>query len=82
MRHEAGLDDTLINLLWVIKIADSKPPLQTKEVTEDVFGQVDRVLSKLESLIKNEITDFNELIAKASPPTISSSSVSAPKTGW
>ena len=82
LRHEAGLDDTLINLLWVIKIADSKPPLQTKEVTEDVFGQVDSILSKLESLIKNEITDFNELIAKASPPTISSSSVGAPKTGW
>ena len=82
LRHEAGLDDTLINLLWVIKIADSKPPLQTKEVAEDVFEQVDKILVDLESIVDNDIVSFNELIAKASPPAISAKSIGAPKTGW
>jgi hypothetical protein len=82
LRHAAGFDDTLINLLWVIKIADAKPPSQTKEVTEDVFSKVDRILKNLEDLISNDISDFNVLIAKASPPAISASSVGAPKTGW
>ena len=82
LRHAAGFDDTLINLLWVIKIADAKPPSQTKEVTEDVFSKVDWILKNLEDLISNDISDFNVLIAKASPPAISASSVGAPKTGW
>ena len=82
LRHEAGLDDTLINLLWVIKIADSKPPLQTKEVTDDVFEQVDSILVELENLINSDIVNFNDLIAKASPPAISAKSIGAPKTGW
>ena len=82
LRHAAGFYDTLINLLWVIKIADAKPPSQTKEVTEDVFSKVDQILKNLEDLISNDISDFNVLIAKASPPAISASSVGAPKTGW
>ena len=82
LRHAAGFDDTLINLLWVIKIADTKPPSQTKEVTDDVFSKVDSVLTELDDLISKDIADFNVLIAKASPPAISASSVGAPKTGW
>jgi len=82
LRHAAGFDDTLINLLWVIKIADTKPPSQTKEVTDDVFLKVDSVLTELDDLISKDIADFNVLIAKASPPAISASSVGAPKTGW
>jgi hypothetical protein len=82
LRHAAGFDDTLINLLWVIKIADTKPPAQTKEVTDDVFLKVDSVLAELDNLISKDIADFNVLIAKASPPAISASSVGAPKTGW
>jgi len=39
-------------------------------------------LKNLEDLISNDISDFNVLIAKASPPAISASSVGAPKTGW
>ncbi|MGY8984795.1 MAG: hypothetical protein ACKVHG_09445, partial [Sphingomonadales bacterium] len=82
LRHAAGFDDTLINLLWVIKIADTKPPSQTKEVTDDVFLKIDSVLTELDDLISKDIADFNVLIAKASPPAISASSVGAPKTGW
>ena len=82
LRHAAGFDDTLIDLLWVIKIADTKPPSQTKEVTEDVFYKVDTILTALDKLISTDISDFNVLIAKASPPAISASSIGAPKTGW
>ena len=82
LRHAAGFDDTLINLLWVVKIADTKPPSQTKEVTDDVFFKVDTILMALDNLISTDISEFNVLIAKASPPAISASSIGAPKTGW
>ena len=82
LRHPAGLDDTLENLLSVVTISDSKPPAQTKEVADDVFNKVDAVLTQLDVLVNGEITDFNSVIANASPPTISGSSIGALKTGW
>ena len=82
LRHPAGLDDTLENLLSVVTISDSKPPAQTKEVADDVFNKVDVLLSQLDVLVNGAITDFNSVIANASPPAISGSSISALKTGW
>jgi hypothetical protein len=82
LRHPAGLDDTLENLLSVVTISDSKPPAQTKEVADDVFNKVDALLTQLDVLVNGEITDFNSIIANASPPTISGSSIGALKTGW
>ena len=82
LRHPAGLDDTLDNLLSVVTISDSKPPAQTKEVADDVFNKVDDLLTQLDVLVNGEITDFNSVIANASPPTISGSSIGALKTGW
>lgn len=82
LRHPAGFDDTLAGLLWVVNIADTRPPAQTKEVAEDVFVKIDTHLNALEALVAGEITDFNADIAKASPPVVSGASVGAPKTGW
>ncbi|MFT7524748.1 MAG: hypothetical protein ACI92A_002619, partial [Candidatus Paceibacteria bacterium] len=82
LRHPAGFDDTLEGLLWVVNIADTRPPAQTKEVAEDVFAKVDTHLNALEALVAGEITNFNADIAKASPPVVSGASVGAPKTGW
>ncbi len=82
LRHPAGFDDTLENLSWVVTIADSAPPAQTQEVANDVFAKIDALLAKLDTLVTGEISDFNGVIAKASPPAVSGSSIGAPKTGW
>ena len=82
LRHPAGLDDTLKELLAVVGIADAKPPSQAEEVALDVFAKVDALLADLDALVEGEITDFNGLIAKASPPAISGGSIGALKTGW
>ena len=63
-------------------ISDSKPPAQTREVADDVFNKVDVLLTQLDVLVNGEITDFNSVIANASPPAISGSSIGALKTGW
>ena len=82
LRHPAGLDDTLQDLLWVVKIADANPPAQSHEVAQDVFSKVDKILGGLDELVDSKISKFNSDIAKASPPAVSGSSIGAPKTGW
>ena len=82
LRHPAGLDDTLIKLLDVVKISDSKPPAQAHEVSDDIFGKVDLLMEQLDSLVEGKITKFNGAIAKASPPAVTGSSIGALKTGW
>ena len=82
LRHPAGLDDTLQDLLWVVKIADANPPAQSHEVAQDVFNKVDKILGDLDELVDNKISEFNSTIAKASPPAVSGSSIGASKTGW
>ena len=82
LRHPAGLDDTLQDLLWVVKIADARPPAQSHEVADDVFGKVDTILDKLDELVEDKIAKFNSVIAQASPPAVSGSSIGALKTGW
>jgi len=82
LRHPAGLDDTLQDLLWVVKIADARPPAQSHEVADDVFKKVDTILDKLDELVEDKISKFNSVIAQASPPAVSGSSIGALKTGW
>ena len=41
LRHPAGLDDTLKDLLSLIIIADANPPKQSEEVSRGVFIKVD-----------------------------------------
>ncbi|MCP4073995.1 MAG: glycosyl hydrolase [Hyphomicrobiales bacterium] len=82
LRHPAGFDDTLENLLWIVNIADTRPPAQAQEVAENVFAKIDSLFKRLDQLVNGEITEFNEKIAHAGPPAVSGNSITAPKTGW
>ena len=82
LRHPAGLDDTLKDLLSLINIADAKPPTQSEEVAQDIFSKIDNILGDLDNLVNTKIKKFNSDIGKLKPPVITAQSVFAPKTGW
>ena len=74
LRHEAGLDDTIGELAWVISIADAAPTKPALEVSADVQAKVNHHLTQLETLIDGEITTLNADIAKTGTPAITTSS--------
>ena len=82
LRHPAGLDDTLKDLLSLINIADAKPPTQSEEVAQDIFSKINNILGDLDNLVNTKIKKFNSDIGKLKPPVITARSVFAPKTGW
>ena len=82
LRHPAGLDDTLKDLLSLIIIADAKPPKQSEEVSRGVFIKVDKILDDLDKLVETKVKKFNSDIGKLKPPVITAQSIFAPKTGW
>jgi hypothetical protein len=70
LRHTAGLDDTLGDIISVVAIADFAPTDQAKEVAEQTMGQVDKQVAKLDKLIDGPIAALNEKIAVAGISTI------------
>src|SRR5690606_27898755 len=52
LRNPAGLDDTLVDLINVVAIADAAPTKQAREVSEEIIGKVDAELAKLDALVK------------------------------
>ena len=70
LRHTAGLDDTLGDLISVVAIADFAPTDQAQEVAEQTMGRVDKQVAKLDKLIDGPIAALNEKIAGAGISTI------------
>jgi len=70
LRHTAGLDDTLGDLISVVAIADFAPTDQAKEVAEQTVGQVDKQIVKLDKLVDGPIAALNEKIVVAGISTI------------
>ena len=70
LRHTAGLDDTLGDIISVVAIADFAPTDQAKEVAEQTMEQVDKQVAKLDKLIDGPIAALNEKIAVAGISTI------------
>ncbi|PHS04887.1 MAG: glycosyl hydrolase, partial [Acidithiobacillus sp.] len=70
LRHTAGLDDTLGDLISIVAIADFAPTDQAKEVAKETVVQVDRQIAKLDKLIDGSIAALNEKIVIAGISTI------------
>ena len=70
LRHTAGLDDTLGDLIAVVAIADFAPTDQAKDVAKQTVGQVDKQIARLDKLISGPIAALNEKIAVAGISTI------------
>ena len=64
------LNFKLVDLISVVGCADYPPPKQAYKVFKHLSAQIDDQLSRLESLIENEVADFNDLVRKADLPAI------------
>jgi hypothetical protein len=71
LRHPAGLDDTLGELMSAISMADVAPPIQTRKVSEEVVAKVEAEFKKLKKLIEGPIGTLNRKAEKAGVPAVS-----------
>jgi hypothetical protein len=55
LRHRAGLNDTLSDLISVVAIADEPPTQQAREVSQEAMAKVDAELARLDALVAGEI---------------------------
>ena len=65
LRHPAGLNDTLLDLVAMATTADAAPTTQTKAVSQEIIGKVDAQIARLDALAKGEVAQLNAAIAKA-----------------
>jgi hypothetical protein len=71
LRHPAGLNDTLVDLINTVAIADMAPTAPADAVSREILAQVDAQLAKLDALLASDIADINRLAAAQSIAHIS-----------
>ncbi|MDP2330872.1 MAG: hypothetical protein Q8M19_09280 [Reyranella sp.] len=65
LRHPAGLNDTLLDLVAMATTADAAPTTQTRAVSKDIMGKIDAQIARLDALVAKDIAAFNAVLAKA-----------------
>jgi photosystem II stability/assembly factor-like uncharacterized protein/uncharacterized coiled-coil protein SlyX len=66
LRHPAGLNDTLVDLINMAGIADMAPTAPTDAVSRETMARVDAELAKLDTLLAGDIADINRTAAERS----------------
>jgi hypothetical protein len=66
LRHTAGLNDTLVDLINTAAIADAKPTEQTIAVSDETMARVDAEIVKLDLLLSTDIANINRRAMEAS----------------
>jgi len=64
LRHPAGLDDTLVDLINTVAMSDRCPTAQAGAVSREIMAKVDGELAKLDALISGEVADVNAMAAE------------------
>ena len=59
LRHAAGLNDTLADLIGVVAIADEAPTLPARQVSEEIMAKVDALLAQFTQLKASELARLN-----------------------
>ncbi len=65
LRHPAGLNDTLVDLIGVVGIADEEPTAAARQVSDEIMGKVDAELAKLQALQAGELVSLNVALRDA-----------------
>lgn len=65
LRFAAGLDDTLVDCISVVAIADEAPTTQARQVSDETMARVDALLQKLDALLVGDMPAFNALLVRA-----------------
>jgi len=61
LRHPAGLNDTLVDVINSVSISDTAPTTQAAAVAKEVMARVDAEIVKVERLVTTEIAAVNRL---------------------
>ena len=65
LRHRAGLNDTLSDLISVVSIADEPPTQQAREVSAEAMAKVNAELARLDALVGGEIAALDAALRQA-----------------
>ena len=65
LRHPAGLNDTLLDMIAMTTTADAAPTTQTKAVSKETMAKIDEQLAKLDALVARDVAPLNAMLAKA-----------------
>ena len=66
LRHPAGLNDTLVDLINTVAMADTAPTAQADAVMRETIARADAEIAKLDALLATDIVDINRLAAEKS----------------
>ena len=61
LRHPAGLNDTLVDLINTASIADMAPTASAQAVSREIMAAVDAQLARLNTLFASDIADVNRM---------------------
>jgi len=70
LRHAAGLNDTLVDLINTVGIADMGPTAQAAAVSREIMDQVDAQIARLEAILSGDVTEINRIAAEAPIPHV------------
>ena len=65
LRHPAGLNETIADLMWLIAMADAKPTDQSREVAKDLMARLEQLLDALGGLVREDLAALNADLASA-----------------
>jgi photosystem II stability/assembly factor-like uncharacterized protein len=69
LRNPAGLDDTLVDLINTVSVANTAPTRQAAAVSKEVMARVDAEINKVQQLIATEVAAVNRLaLERAAAP--------------
>ncbi len=71
LRHPAGLNDSLVDLISVVAIGDEAPTTQSAQVSEEIMAKVDAHIAQFKALVADEVAGFNEAVRAAGVPALS-----------
>jgi hypothetical protein len=61
LRHPAGLNDTLLDMINAASIADTAPTASTVAVSRETMARVDAEIARLGVLLSSDIADLNRM---------------------
>jgi photosystem II stability/assembly factor-like uncharacterized protein len=61
LRHPAGLNDTLMDLINTVSLADAAPTKQAAAVSKEIMARAGDEIGKVEGLIATEVSALNRL---------------------
>jgi hypothetical protein len=62
LRHPAGLNDTLVDLISTVSLSDTAPTRQAAAVAQEVMARAEAEIGKFERLAETEIAPINRLV--------------------